>query len=230
MPRFGIEALTFDLFGTTLNIVGSLTPVIERFLRDRDSSLDATQVWNQFRHRQRIEQYQDNLLMLGHCGYLEAVRRAFLYVLRLNGIPFTYEEIDGFIESWKSVAPFEDAVEGLNQLKERYRLVVLSNGEDWFLRHLAENQIRFQFDKIISVETVGVFKPHPAVYRTCARILGNEPHELMMISSNSFDVMGARACGFQAAWIKRSDLPYEETSYKPTLVVKDFHELATALT
>lgn len=230
MPRFGIEALTFDLFGTTLNIVGSLTPVIERFLRDRDSSLDATQVWNQFRHRQRIEQYQDNLLMLGHCGYLEAVRRAFLYVLRLNGIPFTYEEIDGFIESWKSVTPFEDAVEGLNQLKERYRLVVLSNGEDWFLRHLAENQIRFQFDKIISVETVGVFKPHPAVYRTCARILGNEPHELMMISSNSFDVMGARACGFQAAWIKRSDLPYEETSYKPTLVVKDFHELATALT
>ena len=230
MPRFGIEALTFDLFGTTLNIVGSLTPVIERFLRDHDSSLDATQVWNQFRHRQRIEQYQDNLLMLGHCGYLEAVRRAFLYVLRLNGIPFTYEEIDGFIESWKSVTPFEDAVEGLNQLKERYRLVVLSNGEDWFLRHLAENQIRFQFDKIISVETVGVFKPHPAVYRTCARILGNEPHELMMISSNSFDVMGARACGFQAAWIKRSDLPYEETPYKPTLVVKDFHELATTLT
>jgi len=168
--------------------------------------------------------------MLGHCGYLEAVRRAFLYVLRLNGTPFTHEEVDEFIESWKGLSPFEDAIEGLNQLKEQYRLVVLSNGEDWFLRHLAENQIRFQFDKIISVETVGVFKPHPAVYRTCARILDNEPRELMMVSSNSFDVMGARACGFQAAWIKRYNLPYEETLYKPTLEVKDFHELASTLT
>ncbi len=230
MSRLGIKALTFDLFGTTIDIVGSLTPVIERFLHDHGSSLDATHVWNQFRHRQRIEQYQDNLLMLGHSGYLEAVKRAFLYVLQMDKISFDQEDVDGFVESWKGLNPFEDTVEGLTRLKEHYRLVVLSNGEDWFLRHLAENRIRFEFDEIISVETVGVFKPHPAVYRTCARILGNEPHELMMVSSNSFDVIGARASGYKAAWIKRYDLPYEETPYKPTLIVKNFRELADALT
>lgn len=167
--------------------------------------------------------------MLGHCGYLQAVRRAFLYTLRRNGVTFTDEDIEDFIESWKELKPFKDTKEGLTKLKKKYQLVVLSNGEDWFLRHLAENQIDFEFDEIISVQRVGVFKPHPAVYRACAQILNSEPGELMMVSSNSFDVMGARASGFQAAWVKRYNLPYEETMHKPTLIVKDFHELATEL-
>lgn len=229
MSGLGIKALTFDLFGTILDLTGSLTPVVRRFLQEHGSPLDPTQVWNQLRTRQRIEQYQDNLLMVGHGGYLEAVRRAFLYVLRLNAIPFTYKDVDDFLESWKDLTPFEDAVEGLRQLKERYQLVVLSNGEKWFLKHLVKNRVKFDFDKVISAQTVGVFKPHPAVYRACARILSSEPYELMMVSSNSFDVMGARACGFQAAWVKRYELPYEETPYKPTLVVKDFRELAVSL-
>lgn len=224
-----IKALTFDVFGTILDLAGSLTPVIQRFLRERNSPLDPAQVWRQLRVRQRIEQYQDNLLMVGHSGYLEAVRRAFLYILRLNAIPFTHEDIDNFIESWKELTPFEDAVEGLRQLKDRYELVVLSNGEEWFLQHLVKNRVKFDFDRIVSVQTVGVFKPHPAVYRGCARILDKEPNELMMVSSNSFDVMGARACGFEAAWVNRHTLPYEESPYKPTLTVKDFRELVDAL-
>ncbi|UCD73088.1 MAG: haloacid dehalogenase type II [Candidatus Bathyarchaeota archaeon] len=229
MSRLTIKALTFDVFGTILDLTRSLTPVFRQFLSEHSSSLDAVQAWEQFRSRQRIEQYQDNLLMLGHCGYLQAVRRAFLYTLRRNGVAFTDEDIEDFIESWKELKPFKDAKEGLTKLKKKYRLVVLSNGEDWFLQHLTENQIDFEFDEVISVQRVGVFKPHPAVYRACAKVLSSEPSELMMVSSNSFDVMGARACGFQAAWVKRYDLPYEETVYKPTLIVKDFNELATEL-
>ena len=224
-----IKSLTFDVFGTILNLADSMTPSIQRILRKHDVSLDAKHVWNQFRLRQRVEQYQDNLLMLGHSGYLAAVRRAILYVFRQNKIPFTQQDIDNYIDDWTQLTPFEDALEGLTRLKEKYQLVVLSNGETWFLQHLAKNQIKFEFDTIISVQTVGVFKPHPAVYRTAARILRREPQEVMMISSNAFDVMGARACGFQAAWIKRREGPYEETPYQPTLTVKDFHELAAKL-
>jgi len=224
-----VKALTFDLFGTVLDLAGSLTPFIQRFLREHDSSLDPAQIWKQLRARQRVEQYQDTLLMMGHSGYLATARRAFLYVLRLNKVSFTSEEIERFMEGWKELEPFEDAVEGLEQLKGRYRLVVLSNGDEWFLQYLVKNRVRFDFDEVISAQTVGAFKPHPAVYRACVRILGREPHELMMVSSNSFDVMGARACGFRAAWVERYGLPYEETLYQPDLVVKDFRELATAL-
>ena len=224
-----IKALTFDVFGTILDLAGSLTPTIQHILSSHNSPIDPAEFWIQFRTRQRLEQYQDNLVMVGHCGYMEAVRRAFLYTLRLNKIPCTEEDVTAFLESWKTLRPFRDAVEGLRKLKGHHRLVVLSNGEEWLLNHLIKNQIKIEFDKVISVQSIGAFKPHPAVYRTCVRLLKCEPHELMMVSSNSFDVLGARACGFQAAWVNRYELPYEEATYKPTLIVKDFNELATHL-
>jgi 2-haloacid dehalogenase len=229
MSELQLTSLTFDVFGTILDLANSMTPSIQGILRKHGSSLDANHIWNQFRLRQRVEQYQDNLLMLGHSGYLAAVRRAILYIFRLNKIPFAQQDIDDYIEDWKNLTPFKDALQGLTQLKKKYQLVVLSNGENWFLQHLARNRIKFDFDKIISVQTAGVFKPHPAVYRTAARILKREPQELMMISSNTFDVLGARACGFKAAWVKRQEVPYEVTPYQPTLIVKDFHELTAKL-
>lgn len=224
-----VEALTFDLFGTVLDLEGSLVGPIGELLQGKRMVLDPAEVWHQWRARQRIEQYQDNLLMMGHSGYLEVARRAVLYVLRDNGVPFEYEEVDRLMKAWQSLDPFEDAAEGLNRLRKRFRLVALSNGELWFLKHLIKERIRFDFDEVLSVELVGFFKPYPGVYRAAARILKAEPDELMMVSANSFDVMGARACGYRGAWVDRYKLPYEETPYRPDIVVQDFRKLAEKL-
>ena len=84
MAKFpAVQALTFDLFGTVLDLSGSLTPAIASYLRDKGSAVAPEHLWNQWRARQRLEQYQDNILLLGHSGYLETVRRALIYVLKL---------------------------------------------------------------------------------------------------------------------------------------------------
>ena len=71
-----------------------------------------------------------------------------------------------------------------------------------------------------------MFKPHPDVYRTAARILESEPSEIMMVAAHSFDIMGAVACGYSGAFVNRYGLPYEDTTkYVPALVVDDFIEL-----
>ena len=127
--------------------------------------MDGGEFWGQWRARQRLEQYQDTIMMLGHSGYLEVAKRAFLFTLRSNDVDFTYDEVDDFMTVWQRLVPFTDAVQGLNELKGHYRLVGLSNGEPWLLKHLAENQIKFEFDDIISVNEAGFFKPHPSVYR-----------------------------------------------------------------
>ena len=224
-----VRALTFDLFGTVLDLEGSLVGPIGEFLRGRGSTLDPRELWRQWRGRQRIEQYQDSLLMMGHSGYLEVARRAALYVLRQNKVPFEYEEVERLMEAWQNLNPFEDVADGLNQLRGRFRLAALSNGELWYLKHLVRERIRFEFDEVISVESAGFFKPHPGVYRAAARILQAEPYELMMVSSNSFDVMGARACGYRGAWVDRYKLPFEETPYRPDVVAEDFRDLARQL-
>ena len=229
MELSNIQALTFDIFGTVLNLGGSLTPYIEEFLQAKGSAASLDRFWRQWRSRQRIEQYQDTMLMLGHSGYLETARRAFVYTLGLNGIEASQEEVANFMEAWKMLSPFQEVEAALKRLKSRYKLVVLSNGDPHFLDHLVANRIPFDFDEIISATTVGAFKPHPGVYRRAATVLGLEVGQCLMVSANSFDVMGARASGMRGAFVNRYSLPYEDTPYVPDLTVTDFTELADAL-
>jgi len=224
-----VRALTFDLFGTVLDLGGSLTPFITRFLEAKGSTASPDRFWEQWRYRQRIEQYQDNIMMLGHSGYLETARRAFVYTLGLNQIQATKEEVQKFMPAWQELSPFPEVVPALKKLKTRFKLVALSNGEPHFLDHLAKNRIRWEFDAVISVQVAGAFKPHPGVYLRAASLLELEPAECLMVSANSFDVMGARACGFRGGYIDRYQLPFEDTPFRPDLTVKNFTELAAAL-
>jgi 2-haloacid dehalogenase len=167
--------------------------------------------------------------MLGHSGYLATARRALVYTLRMNHVEATPSEIELLMAHWKDLVSYPDAVPGLEKLKGRYRLVAVSNGDAWFLDHLVRNRIRFEFHQVFSVDTVGVFKPHPAVYRRAAQAMALEPQQVLMVSSNSFDVMGARACGMRGAYVDREGLPFEDTPYLPDLTLRDFSELAEAL-
>ncbi len=224
-----VQALTFDLFGTILDLGGSLTPFIDEMLRKKGTDTTAEQFWQQWRYRQRLEQFQDTIMMLGHGGYLETVRRAFVYVLALNKIEMSKGEVQTFLTCWQELSPFPEVRAGLEKLTARYKLVGLSNGDPTFLDHLAKNQIQWNFDAVISVTTMGAFKPHPAVYRRAAQILGLEVGECMMVSANSFDVVGARACGLRGAYVNRYDLPYEDSPYRADVTVADFTELAEAI-
>ena len=224
-----VQALTFDLFGTILDLGGSLTPFIDDMLREKGSDTTAEQFWQQWRYRQRLEQFQDTIMMLGHGGYLETVRRAFVYVLALNKIEMSKEEVQTFLACWQELSPFPEVRAGLEKLAARYKLVGLSNGDPAFLDHLAKNRIQWNFDDVISVTTMGAFKPHPAVYRRAAQILGLEVGECMMVSANSFDVVGARACGLRGAYVNRYDLPYEDSPYRADVTVANFTELAEAI-
>ncbi|MDA0232159.1 MAG: haloacid dehalogenase type II [Chloroflexi bacterium] len=225
------KALTFDLFGTVLDLGGSLTPYIADFLREQGSDRDAGEFWAQLRYRQRIEQYQDTLVELGHSGYLETVEKAFSYVCRLNGLDPTRSAIKEWMESWQMLSPFPEVTAGLDRLKTRFKLVALSNGNPWFLDHLVKNRIKYEFHAVLSVELAGAFKPHPGVYRRAARELDMEVGELIMVSANSFDVMGARTCGLRGAYVNRYSLPFEDTDdrYLPDVTVANFSELADVL-
>ncbi len=223
------KALTFDLFGTILDLGGSLTPFIDELLKARAADVSADEFWRQWRYRQRIEQYQDTIVMLGHSGYLETVRRAVHYVLRANGIDATSETVEEFMHGWRFLSPFPEVMSALSALKSRYQLVVLSNGDPSFLEYLVRERVVWDFDAVISVTSVGAFKPHPAVYREAARRLGLEVSECLMVSANSFDILGARACGYKGAFVNRYKLPYEDTPYQPDVTVNDFMGLAEAL-
>ena len=154
-PCARVTTLAFDIFGTVLDLTGSMTPPTRQFLQGKGAAVSAEVFYDQWRARQRIEQYQDSLMMLGHSGYLETCRKALLYCLRLNNVPFTEEDARGLMQAWQGLTPYADVAEGLRRLRKRYQLVALSNGEQPFLDHLEKERMRFGFDALISVQGQG---------------------------------------------------------------------------
>lgn len=224
-----VNCLTFDIFGTVMNLAGSLAGPAGEFLADHDSAMTGEAFYAEWRERQRIEQYQDNLLMLGHSGYLETCRRAFVYCLKKHNVSYTTEAVREFMKVYQELRPYGDAIEGLRSLAGRYKLVALSNGEQWYLEELLSNTVPVRFDAIISVDQVGAFKPSPGIYRKAVQRLRCEPGEIMMVAAHAFDILGAQACGFKAAYVNRYNLPTEDSEYQPDIIVDDFIELAARL-
>ena len=224
-----VRTLTFDLFGTVLNLSGSLVPALRKFFESRHVEIDAAEFWTDWRRRQRLEQHQDTILMLGHRGYLDSARRALRHTLRVHEVRTDEIGVLELLRTFEQLRAFDDAQEGLLRLAEHYQLVALSNGDPALIEHLAANSIEAKFDRCISVDRVGRFKPHPAVYRMAAAELERDPSEILMVAAHAFDILGARACGYRGAYVNRYGLPYEESELVPDLEVRDFNELAGCL-
>ncbi len=224
------KALAFDIFGTVLDLRGSLIGPIENFLSDHLDALVSPEVfWNFFRRRQRLEQYQDSLMQLGHSGYLETTRRAFLYTARNFNIEPTKDETISWMDAWNGLTCFSDIANSFANMRSHYKMAAVSNGDARFIDYLIRERIRTDFDFVFSVETVGVFKPHPAVYRQAVADMGLEAYEVIMVSSNSFDILGARASGMCAAFVNRTSEPYEESDMLPNIETSNMDELASYL-
>ena len=224
-----VKFLTFDIFGTVMDLTGSLAGPAGDFLAANGSDMTGQALYADWRERQRIEQYQDSLLMLGHSGYLETCRRAFVYCLKKHNVNYTADGVREFMQVYMDLRPYADAIEGLKSLGSRYKLVALSNGEQWYLEKLLVSNVPVEFDAIISVDQVGAFKPAPGIYRKAVQRLGCEPGEIMMVAAHAFDILGAQACGFRAAYVNRYKLPTEDSEYQPDIIVGDFVALAERL-
>ena len=228
-PLERVKFLTFDIFGTVIDLTGSLAGPVGEFLAASGSDMTGETFYADWRERQRIEQYQDNLLMLGHSGYLETCRRAFVYCLKKYNVDYTASGVQEFMKVYMNLQPYADAIDGLRSLGARYQLVALSNGEQWYLEKLLSNNVPVEFDAIISVDQVGAFKPSPGIYRKAVQRLRCEPGEVMMVAAHSFDILGAQACGFRSAYVNRYNLPTEDSEYQPDIIVEDFVQLAKRL-
>jgi 2-haloacid dehalogenase len=82
---------------------------------------------------------------------------------------------------------------------------------------------------VLSVDEVGVYKPHPSVYELAVKAFGLPPERILFVSSNPWDAAGAKTFGFTVAWVNRAGAPFERLGVTPDLVVSDLAALAEAV-
>jgi 2-haloacid dehalogenase len=104
--------------------------------------------------------------------------------------------------AWRRLDPWPDAVAGLTQLKTRFPIVTLSNGNIALMIDMAR-RADLPWDAILGAEVSGHYKPDPQAYLATARALAIEPEELCLVAAHHSDLAAARACGLMTAYIDR---------------------------
>lgn len=227
--KSSLKVLTFDLYGTIVDMQKGLTEIATPYLKKKgwDGKPNSFVTW--WRRTHFENSMIDALLDRGHTPYREIGRRAVTLTLERAGIEHTQEEVKWLVSEIEKLKPFPDAAEALDRLSKRYKLVILSNGDPDMLEN-AKPYIGYPFDAYISIATSGYFKPHFATYKTAAEILKTDIGQIMHVANHAFDCIGAQAQGMRGGYINRRNRPYEDTPYMPSLVVGNLKELADALT
>src|SRR5713226_8748691 len=133
-------------------------------------------------------------------------RQALQFVLESARIHLSPEEQERLVARYQRLDAYPDAISGLRRLKVRgCTLMAFSNGVEATLRRLLDHAgLLPHLDRIISVDELATFKPDPRVYAHLANRLQRSKADTWLISSNAFDVIGAKSAGLMAAWIRRN--------------------------
>lgn len=226
--KANLKILTFDLYGTVVDMQKGLTEMIAPWLAEKGWQGNPNSLVTWWRRTHFENSMIDALIDRGHTPYREIGRRAVTLTLERAGIEHTQDEVKHLIAQIEKLRPFPDAAEALGRLARKYKLVILSNGDPDMLEN-AKPYIGYTFDNYISIATAGYFKPHAATYRKAAEILGTDITRIMHVANHAFDCIGAQAQGMKGGYINRRGRPYEDIPYQPDLVANNLKELADQL-
>jgi 2-haloacid dehalogenase len=127
------------------------------------------------------------------------------------------------LDAYMSLGAFEDARAALRDLKRAGQATgILSNGAPAMLAAAVQAAgMAGDLDAVLSVDAIRMFKPRPEVYALVTDRLKLAPREVVFVSSNRWDVMGAANVGFRTAWVNRAGMPDEYSELAPEVVVRD---------
>jgi 2-haloacid dehalogenase len=126
---------------------------------------------------------------------------------------------------------FDDVTPALYSLRATFRLFAFSNGKRSEIDAVLSNaNILDHFEGIITADDVRSFKPDPAVYSYARRLTGAWSSPFWLVSSNPWDVMGARSAGLASVWVQRSEEKiYDPWGIEPDITVRSLIDLPAAL-
>lgn len=141
------------------------------------------------------------------------------------------EAIEHIMGGFGQLSVYEDVKDGIPALAGLdTRLFTLSNGAVSVAQRLLERAgIGEHFERLLSVEDAGVWKPAPGAYAYAAQQCGVEPVEMMLVAVHPWDIDGAHRAGLATAWINRTGATYPDYFSAPTLEATSVHHLAQLL-
>ena len=212
-----IRGYVFDAYGTLFDVHS----VVEAGRTLTADPLALSVLW-----RQKQLEYTWLRSLMGRYEDFWAVTEAALRhsVQRLR-IAASDADLARLMDAYNRLACFPDVPEALARLAGRPR-AILSNGAPRMLAAaVASSGLGDALEHVISVDRVKIYKPAPAVYALGPEILGVPAADLLFVSSNAWDVAGAKAFGYRVAWCNRLGAPEEGLGLRADHVVARLTDL-----
>jgi len=219
------SVLAFDVYGTLIDPFR-----MEEHLRPNFGARakEATELW---RGRQ-LEYSFRRALMKKYENFDVCTAQALQFVSRQLEVPLADETMRNLLDQYLQLPAYPDVPAALDELEARkFKIVACTNGTAHAVRGLLDRAgILAKFSGIISVDPIRTFKPDPAVYEYLAAQVQAEKEMVCLISSNPFDVIGAKACGLRTVWVQRdSKKMFDPWEFEADLHVHGLEELSAKL-
>lgn len=214
-----IKAILFDAYGTLFD-VRTLTQKLSLHFGDQATAIN--EIWR----RKQLEYTWLRALMQTYQPFSTVTAEALDFACESLGIELEPKVRTDLVQGYYELTAYDSVLSQLPGLAERFALSILSNADEAMLNAAVNNsQIETYFQEIFSVDAVKRYKPDPAVYQMAATGLGLAPNEIVFVSSNTWDVAGAKSFGFHVCWLDHFGGTLDHLGVRPDHIIKNLSEL-----
>lgn len=211
-----VHAVLFDAYGTLFDVY-SVSMLGEQLFPGQGERLAV--LW-----RDKQIEYTRLCSMSGpqpgqhYRPFWEITRSALRHAAARLKLELTAEREERLMNQYHHLSAFPENREVLQALRARgVRAGVLSNGDPSMLAVAVRSAgLQDLLDPVISVHETRRFKTDPAAYALGPQALGLPAREILFVSSNAWDAVGATWYGYTTLWVNRASMPPEELGAQPT--------------
>lgn len=213
-----IKVCAFDAYGTCFDINSAAQNLAKEIGKDW---LSFSTTWRTV----QLEYTWLRSLMKKHEDFWRVTEDSLDFAMESHKIDKKFRS--KLLELYKKLNSYPELVTCLKNLKEKnVKTCILSNGSPSLLNELtAHAKVQDLFDDLISIEEVGIYKPHPKVYELVTKKFNCKPEEVCFLSSNTWDIVGGGIFGYQSIWVDRFGKTFDKLGYQPKFKIKDLSEL-----
>ncbi|WP_170332956.1 haloacid dehalogenase type II [Ruegeria arenilitoris] len=216
-----ITTCVFDAYGTLFDVAAAA-----RQAAAEPGFEKLQQKWPELANHWRLKQLQYTWLRAitdAHADFWDVTQDGLDWALEATGLDGDPVMRQRLLDLYWELQAYPEVPQMLVDLKAGgLNTAILSNGSLPMLDGAVQSAgIGDVLDDVLSVETVGVFKPHSSVYDLVQQRFGCARDEVLFVSSNGWDAAGASGYGFETAWVNRAKEPMDRLPWEPTHVLSD---------
>lgn len=216
-----ITTCIFDAYGTLFDVAAAARSAAAETGRE-----SFARHWPAIAEKWRLKQLQYTWLravMGEHIGFWQVTQDGLDWALESEGLHEDSALRERLLQLYWELAAFPEVPDMLTALKAAgKRTAILSNGAPDMLDGAVRSAgIGDLLDDVLSVESVGIYKPAREVYDLVGQRFGCAPGEVLFVSSNGWDACAAAGYGFRTVWVNRAGDPVDRLPAAPERQLRD---------